>query len=198
VLLLAGIVYAACGDCGPAKVSCGPAKVSCGSACGMKAAGTKPACCLKAKAAGVACKKCSAKTKAPAACCVKAKAAGVKCAKCAPAEAGPAVVTTAALKMLLDAGTPVTVLDARSGKWDDGVRIPGAQQLSAGTPKAKVEAVVKSKDQLVVTYCSNLKCGASRKLAGHLRSLGYRNVLEYSEGIAGWIKAGNKTAKEGS
>lgn len=186
MMLIAGVAYAGCGGCGPAKATSV-------AACGLKAED-----CTKAKAAGADCAKCVAKTKASHACCAKAEAAGVKCSKCAPAPAKPAVLTTGALKVLLAAGTPVTVLDARSGKGDDGVRIPGAQQLSPGAPKEKVAAVLKSKDQLVVTYCASVKCGASRKLAGHLTSLGYRNVLEYSEGIAGWVKAGNKTVKEGS
>ena len=49
-----------------------------------------------------------------------------------------------------------------------------------------------SKDALIVTYCSNLKCPASRMLAKRLAKLGYRNILEYPYGIAGWIEAGHK------
>lgn len=176
-LLAAAVAYAGCGACGPAK------------------AADAPACCVKAKEAGVACAKCAAKQEAPAACCAKAKATGEACAKCAPVTDNPATVSTDALKVLLDAGTPVTVLDARGGKLDDGVRIPGAKQLIPGSSEEAVAAAVKDKKQLVVTYCASLKCGASRKLAGQLKSLGYGNVLEYSEGIAGWIKAGNKTVK---
>jgi len=179
VLLVAGVVYAGCGSCGPASCARG--------ACGDRGA-SKKMDCVAAGEDGAACKAGPEKKAGQAACSAEADAAG----KATP------VITTGALKTLLDAGTPVTVLDARSGKWDDGARIPGAVQLSAGTPKAKVAEAVKTKDGLVVTYCSNLKCKASRKLAEHLRKLGYRNVLEYSEGIAGWIEAGNKTVKEKS
>jgi rhodanese-related sulfurtransferase len=32
-------------------------------------------------------------------------------------------------------------------------------------------------------------------LAAHLKKLGYTNIMEYQEGIEGWIKAGNKVEK---
>ena len=41
-----------------------------------------------------------------------------------------AVVNTEALAALLRAKVPVTLLDARTGKYDDGRRIPGAKTLS--------------------------------------------------------------------
>ncbi len=103
-----------------------------------------------------------------------------------------AVVTTTVLQTLLEAKTPPVLLDARSGKYDDGRRIPGAQSLNAKSSAAEVAKVVETKDTLVVTYCSNLKCQASPRLADHLRKLGYKSVLEYSEGIAGWTEAGNR------
>ncbi len=40
---------------------------------------------------------------------------------------------------------------------------------------------------LLVTYCTNLKCPASRALAARLTALGYTHVLEYPEGIEGWV-----------
>ena len=57
--------------------------------------------------------------------------------------------------------------------------------------KDEVEKIIKSKDTLVVTYCSSLKCGASNKLYIHLKKLGYKNVLEYPFGIQTWLEAGN-------
>ena len=45
--------------------------------------------------------------------------------------------------------------------------------------------------KLVVTYCAGLKCPASHQLAERLEKLGYGNVIEYPEGIPGWIEAGH-------
>jgi len=105
------------------------------------------------------------------------------------------VVNTAALVALLRAKTPVTVLDARTGKYDDGNRIPGALALAPDAPEGHVASLLPDKQKLVVTYCSNLKCPASHMLGERLRKLGYLNVLEYHEGIEGWMAAGNTVEK---
>jgi rhodanese-related sulfurtransferase len=105
-------------------------------------------------------------------------------------------LTTKELKKLLDSGTKVILLDARTGKFDDGRRIPGAKSLSPKARPEEVEKVAgKNKDALIVTYCSNLKCPASSYLFKHLKGLGYTNLHEYPHGIEGWAKAGNKVEK---
>lgn len=128
--------------------------------------------------------------------------AGAGCGSCAgdaaakqaakpAAGAAEKSVTTADLAQLLKANKDVVVLDARAGKWDDGRRIGGAKALNADSTPEQVAAAVPDKDSTVVTYCSGLSCGASGKLAKHLRGLGYKNVIEYPEGLEGWTKAGN-------
>jgi len=114
-------------------------------------------------------------------------------ADAAKAEAPAATdISTAGVKALLDSKVAVTILDARTGKYDDGKRIPGAGSLNAESTAEEVAKAIKDKDALVVTYCANPHCPASAKLAAHLRELGYKNVLEYRDGIAGWIEAGYK------
>ena len=103
---------------------------------------------------------------------------------------GPYINTTV-LENMIESSIPMVLLDARSGKWDDKSRILGAQSLNDGSTKEEVAGIIKSKDALVVTYCSRLKCGASNKLYIHLKKLGYKNVLEYPFGIKGWLDAGN-------
>ena len=82
-------------------------------------------------------------------------------------------------------------LHRRSGKWDDKSRIPGARSLNDRSTKDEVEKVIKTKDTLVITYCANLKCPASKSLYIHLKKLGYKNVLEYPFGIESWLETGN-------
>ncbi len=103
---------------------------------------------------------------------------------------GPYINTTV-LENLLECNLPMVLLDARSGKWDDQTRIPGAQSLNDKSSKDEVGKVIKTKDTLVITYCSNLKCPASNKLYIHLKKLGYKNVLEYPFGIKSWLESGN-------
>ena len=103
-------------------------------------------------------------------------------------------ITTLQLKEYVDSGG-ATILDARSGKYDDGYRIPGAKALSSLSTEEEVAAMLPDKGALIVTYCSNLQCPASKRLADHLKKLGYTQVHEYPEGIAGWRAAGGKVDK---
>ena len=105
-----------------------------------------------------------------------------------PAKEG--TVTTAELTDLVKNGTPLVLLDARTGKYDDGRRIPGAKALAPDATREAVEALVPDKGAVIVTYCANLKCPASAKLATHLGELGYTNVRHYPDGIEGWAAAG--------
>jgi len=116
---------------------------------------------------------------------VKVQAKGACCAE----QAG--VINTAGVAALLNSKTTVVVLDARSGKFDDGKRLPGAKSLNAQSTDEAIKSLLPDKNALVVTYCAGLKCPASKMLADKLRKAGYANVVEYSEGIEGWLKAGN-------
>jgi len=100
-------------------------------------------------------------------------------------------INTVVLENMIESSIPMLLLDARSGNWDYKSRIPGALSLNDESTKDEVAGIIKSKDALVVTYCSSLKCGASNKLYIHLKKLGYKNVLEYPFGIKGWLESGN-------
>lgn len=101
-----------------------------------------------------------------------------------------ATVSTAGLQALLDARVPLVLVDARSAKYDDGFRLPGAKYLPAGSSAAEVRRALVLKNKLVVTYCANLQCPASAALAKQLREMGYTSVIEYPYGIQGWREAG--------
>ncbi len=103
----------------------------------------------------------------------------------------PATVNTLGLKTLVNSGVPLIILDARSGKYDDGKRLPGALSLNSESKPEEIAKIIPSKEALVVTYCANLKCPASHALYSHLKTLGYTNLIEYPEGIEGWVEAGN-------
>ena len=105
-------------------------------------------------------------------------------------------INTVVLENMIESNIPMVLIDARSGKWDDKSRIPGALSLNDKSTKNEVTGKIQSKDTLVVTYCSSLKCGASNKLYIHLKKLGYKNVLEYPFGIKGWLEAGNDIEME--
>ncbi len=106
-----------------------------------------------------------------------------------------AKINTAALAALIAAKAPMIILDARSGKYDDGKRIPGAKSLNADSSDDAIKALLPDKSALIVTYCANLDCPASHKLAEKLIKSGYVNLIEYPEGIEGWQKAGREVEK---
>jgi len=103
-----------------------------------------------------------------------------------------ASINTPGLAAMIAAKVPMIIVDARSGKYDDGKRIPGAKSLNAGATDEEIKALLPDKSVLIVTYCANLECPASHQLAEKLIKSGYVNLIEYPEGIEGWQKAGNK------
>ncbi|MHC4914344.1 MAG: rhodanese-like domain-containing protein [Planctomycetota bacterium] len=108
---------------------------------------------------------------------------------------GEPEINAAALRALMSSGEHMHIFDARTGKYDDGRRVPGAGNLSPMAKKEQVVKVLHGRDDLVITYCTNLKCPASRMLAASLRKMGYRNVIEYPQGIEGWAAAGYPVQK---
>jgi len=109
---------------------------------------------------------------------------------------GMALIDTATLAVLVRAKAPVVLLDARSEEHDNGERIPGAKNLPPNSSAYEVDKAVGSKKTLAITYCSNLQHSASMKLFRHLKNLGYENVLQYSDGLAGWKAAGYPIQQE--
>lgn len=100
-------------------------------------------------------------------------------------------ISLGALKTILGSNAEVVLLDARTAKWDDGKRIPGALSLTNEDHAEKFHALIPNKDALIIVYCSHAQCGASSRLAKRLKELGYGCILKYAEGIEEWIANGN-------
>jgi len=100
------------------------------------------------------------------------------------------VVDVAAIQELIDKKEPVVILDARTGKWDDGRRLPGAVALAPDAKPEEIAKLLPAKKAKIVTYCGGLTCPASAKLAEALHKAGYENIHEFAEGVEGWEKAG--------
>lgn len=160
--------------------------------CGCEAPKAKPAACPASS--------CAKPADCPATrCATVADKAGcpASCKKpCCPVKNSAAdhdyeVIGTTGLKKLLASGEKVTVVDARSGKWDDGRRIGNAQQLAANASDDEITKALPNKDAKIVAYCTNTKCPASAALAHKLADLGYKNVIKYPDGVDGWQAEGN-------
>ena len=196
VLALLNVSAWACGTCAPCKAAKADetAKKACCGTCS-----TKETCTAKKSCCGTkACKKKCATKCAKSGCATKCTKSADKSAcatKCA-LKAGHKHIDTKTLANKLQSEKDLIILDARSAKWDDGTRIPGAKQLTSKSDAATIASVVGAdKNAKIITYCSNTKCKASSKLAAALAAAGYTNVTEYPEGIAGWKAAGNEVVK---
>ena len=68
-------------------------------------------------------------------------------------------------------------------------RIPGSINVTEEHLEC-AENVIPDKDQDIVVYCANADCQASPKAAEDLLEMGYTNVWDFEEGLAGWKEAG--------
>lgn len=95
------------------------------------------------------------------------------------------------LKLALESGENVLVIDTRSSEAYQNEHIPGAINI----PHRRMnEETTKQLDKtaLVVTYCDGIGCNASTKGALNMSKLGFR-VKELIGGIEWWKRDGYKT-----
>jgi rhodanese-related sulfurtransferase len=71
--------------------------------------------------------------------------------------------------------------------------IPGAVLLTDYESFA-VSELPADKGKPLVFYCADTSCGASHEAAERALTAGYTDVKVLPAGIAGWVKAGKKTA----
>jgi rhodanese-related sulfurtransferase len=79
-------------------------------------------------------------------------------------------------------------------RTSEGV-IPGATILASSSDYVVAQTLPQDKTSNLVFYCANEACSASHNAAKRAVSAGYTNVSVLADGIAGWRKAGQKTAK---
>ncbi|MFZ5595336.1 MAG: rhodanese-like domain-containing protein [Pseudomonadota bacterium] len=95
------------------------------------------------------------------------------------------------LRVALEAGENIIVIDARSPEAYQKEHIPGAINI----PHRKTnEETTKHLDRsaLVVSYCDGIGCNASTKGALNMTMLGFR-VKELIGGLDWWKRDGHKT-----
>ena len=95
------------------------------------------------------------------------------------------------VKVALESGESIIVIDARSPEAYQKEHIPGAINI----PHRKMnEETTKQLDKtaLVVTYCDGIGCNASTKGALNMTKLGFR-AKELIGGLDWWKRDGHKT-----
>ena len=99
------------------------------------------------------------------------------------------------LKVALEAGENIVVVDARSAEAFAKEHIPGAVSIPHRTMTPERTRHIQ-KDALVVTYCDGIGCNASTKGALNMLKLGFR-VKELIGGLDWWKRDGHVTQAGG-
>jgi rhodanese-related sulfurtransferase len=100
------------------------------------------------------------------------------------------------LKVALEAGENVIVIDARSPEAYQKEHIPGASNILHGKMNEETTASIDC-TALIVTYCDGIGCNASTKGALNMARLGFR-VKELIGGLDWWKRDGHGTETSGS
>jgi rhodanese-related sulfurtransferase len=95
------------------------------------------------------------------------------------------------LKVALETGESVIVIDTRSPQAYEAEHIPGAVSLPHRTMDAATTAGF-DRASLIVTYCDGIGCNASTKGALNMVRLGFK-VRELIGGLDWWKRDGHPT-----
>lgn len=93
------------------------------------------------------------------------------------------------LKVSVEAGESVLIVDTRSPAAYEKGHIPGAVNIPHRTMSPESTAVL-NKSALVVTYCDGIGCNASTKGALAMSKLGFK-VKELMGGLDWWVRDGH-------
>ena len=108
-------------------------------------------------------------------------------------EAPLTFVSTQELQAKTSAAPPArwkfALIDARTRVEYEENHIAGAIGCPASQTTALLPKLVKDKSRELIFYCNGPKCTKSQKAARAAIALGYRNVLEYNEGMPAWSTA---------
>jgi|SRR5690606_27607956 len=98
------------------------------------------------------------------------------------------------LKVALEAGQKVVVVDARSPEAYRAEHIPGAINIPHRAMNEETTRLI-DKNALVVSYCDGIGCNASTKGALNLAKLGFQ-VKELMGGLDWWKRDGHPTESD--
>ncbi|MBI4009061.1 hypothetical protein HY357_02410 [Candidatus Roizmanbacteria bacterium] len=104
-------------------------------------------------------------------------------------------ITTQELKKLISGKKKFILLDCRGVDYYLWEHLPGARNIRWKYVQNQASKIIPDKKTLIVTYCDGFTCSASIRCYKNLVKLGYKNILEYSGGIADWKAYGFETVR---
>lgn len=100
------------------------------------------------------------------------------------------IINTEDFKKLRDAGTKITVIDARDPEEYHEGHITGAVNIPEEHFSEHLDRLPPDKSAKIVFYCDGITCDISTYAAQRALALGYANILVYAGGITEWKEKG--------
>ena len=94
------------------------------------------------------------------------------------------------LKKKLEANGDFILINVLSKDSFEAKHVPKSISIPVDDLEQRAPAELPDKDKEIIVYCANLQCQASPTAAKKLEEIGYTNVTDYENGIAGWQDAG--------
>ena len=105
-------------------------------------------------------------------------------------------VTRDEVQRVIDTHANVIIVDALDEDAFAEGHLPGAINIPADKVEELAPALLKNKDQKIITYCGKASCQKSKLAAGALEGMGFVNVSAYEAGKEDWTGAGLPLAND--
>ena len=99
-------------------------------------------------------------------------------------------ITAEELKKKLDANEDFILIDVLGKESFDAKHIPKSVNMPSTEIGIRSIKELPDKNKEIVVYCAGRECEASPNAAKKLEKLGYKNVIDFEEGLDGWREAG--------
>ena len=99
-------------------------------------------------------------------------------------------ITTQELKQKIDSGNKFELIDVLPKESYEGRHLPKAKSIPVNELADRAEKELSDKEKEVVVYCASKECQASPTAAKKLIEMGYKKVVDFEDGLAGWQDAG--------
>jgi len=95
------------------------------------------------------------------------------------------------LKKWMNENKDLVLIDVLGEQSYEARHLPGTKNVPRGDNFIeRISEIVDDKNRTVVVYCSNFSCQASPAAAADLVGAGYKNVYDYTGGLADWQDGG--------
>lgn len=100
------------------------------------------------------------------------------------------IITAEELKKKIDANEDFILIDVLGKESFDAKHIPKSINIPSTEIGIRSKNELPDKNKEIVVYCASRECEASPNAAKKLEKLGYKNVVDFEDGLAGWQEAG--------